>query len=227
MSNNSINILFWELCSNGKAEEVRNLLKNHRNVDVNWTEGSVRWTPLYGACKKNRLEVVELLLSLANIDVNKGYVFRFEKTNRNHTPLHIACFKNYLGVIQLLLSHPNIDVNRKDRDNNTPLKIAEELNHPEAAKLVKNWQQQSKISFLKNNKLLEDLKCPITSKIMIDPVVTADGHTYEREAISIWLEQHDSSPLTGAKLEHKNLTTNWTLKKMIDKLRQPTKKIND
>ena len=28
--------------------------------------------------------------------------------------------------------------------------------------------------------------CPITQDIMTDPVMTADGHTYEREAIEHW-----------------------------------------
>ena len=30
--------------------------------------------------------------------------------------------------------------------------------------------------------------CPITQAVMVDPVVTADGHTYEREAIEQWFE---------------------------------------
>ena len=33
-------------------------------------------------------------------------------------------------------------------------------------------------------------KCPITMDIMEDPVILADGHTYEREAIEAWLKGH-------------------------------------
>ena len=33
---------------------------------------------------------------------------------------------------------------------------------------------------------------------MLDPVVAADGHSYERASILMWLEAHDTSPLTGA-----------------------------
>jgi len=43
---------------------------------------------------------------------------------------------------------------------------------------------------------------------MIDPVMAADGHTYEREAIEQWLQAHDTSPKTNAKLKHKELTDN-------------------
>ena len=35
---------------------------------------------------------------------------------------------------------------------------------------------------------------------MVDPVVTADGHTYERVAIEQWLQMHDMSPMTGEPL---------------------------
>lgn len=33
----------------------------------------------------------------------------------------------------------------------------------------------------------QSLQCPITGEVMLDPVVTTDGHTYEREAIQRYL----------------------------------------
>ena len=49
--------------------------------------------------------------------------------------------------------------------------------------------------------------CPITQEIMDDPVTTADGHAYERAAITRWLSdgRRDTSPATGARLPHKEL----------------------
>jgi hypothetical protein len=32
-----------------------------------------------------------------------------------------------------------------------------------------------------------------------------DGHTYERKAIELWLMDHDTSSLTGVRLESKSL----------------------
>jgi len=58
------------------------------------------------------------------------------------------------------------------------------------------------------SKAANPLVCPFTSEIFEDPVVTADGHTYERKAISKYLEKNDVSPLTGEKLAHKSLTPN-------------------
>jgi len=61
--------------------------------------------------------------------------------------------------------------------------------------------------------------CPITNKCMIDPVMAADGHSYERTAIERWIQkedQHAKSPLTGVKLSSHAVATNWTLRKTIN-----------
>ena len=42
-----------------------------------------------------------------------------------------------------------------------------------------------------------------------------DGFTYEREAIATWLEDHDTSPKTGARLASKMLFPNQSLRSMI------------
>merc|ERR1711879_402376 len=38
--------------------------------------------------------------------------------------------------------------------------------------------------------------CPLTGRLMIDPVVAADGHTYERRAIEEYLKLSNYSPVT-------------------------------
>lgn len=43
----------------------------------------------------------------------------------------------------------------------------------------------------------DDFKCPITCDIMVNPVVTADGFSYEEAAITEWLSKHNTSPLVG------------------------------
>ena len=39
--------------------------------------------------------------------------------------------------------------------------------------------------------------CIITQSLMVDPVIAMDGNSYEREAITRWLQQKKTSPLTG------------------------------
>ena len=53
------------------------------------------------------------------------------------------------------------------------------------------------------------LVCPITAELFEDPVLLVeDGHTYERSAVTAWLEKHDTSPMSGAALATKTLAPN-------------------
>ena len=42
--------------------------------------------------------------------------------------------------------------------------------------------------------------CPIGREVMADPVTCADGHSYDRCHIAMWLVEHNTSPVTGAHL---------------------------
>ena len=44
----------------------------------------------------------------------------------------------------------------------------------------------------------EALKCPITKTIMIDPVITGDGHSYEREAITQYMAVNNNATPNSA-----------------------------
>jgi predicted GTPase len=59
--------------------------------------------------------------------------------------------------------------------------------------------------------------CPITLQVMTDPVVAADGHSYERKAIQEYFKVNHSpkSPLNGSPLKNKDLVDNHALKTMI------------
>ena len=63
----------------------------------------------------------------------------------------------------------------------------------------------------------EDLTCPITFSVFDDPVMAADGNTYERRAIEeVILSGNHRSPLTNEQLPHVNLVPNRALKKLAD-----------
>ncbi|KDO32106.1 hypothetical protein SPRG_03324 [Saprolegnia parasitica CBS 223.65] len=67
--------------------------------------------------------------------------------------------------------------------------------------------------------MLEAFVCPITQDVMEDPVVTADGHTYERSAIARWLRDHGTSPVTNCVLTSSVLSPNYALKRAIAEFR--------
>merc|ERR1712154_669097 len=58
--------------------------------------------------------------------------------------------------------------------------------------------------------------CPITKQIMTDPVICADGYSYERSAIEKWLLDKDISPVTEQALATKQLFPNQNLRMMIE-----------
>jgi tetratricopeptide (TPR) repeat protein len=66
----------------------------------------------------------------------------------------------------------------------------------------------------------QDCICPLTREVMRDPVMVADGFTYEREMITQWFESSESSrsPMTNLPLPHTNLLPNRALKNTIQSL---------
>ena len=57
--------------------------------------------------------------------------------------------------------------------------------------------------------------CCIGYEVMVDPVICADGHSYERAHIEAWLANNGTSPKTNLILPHKNLIPNLALKEAI------------
>ena len=58
--------------------------------------------------------------------------------------------------------------------------------------------------------------CPAGMQtVMIDPVIAADGHTYERRAIEQGLLRTNMSPVTGTALLHVCLVPNIAIKQAI------------
>jgi len=58
--------------------------------------------------------------------------------------------------------------------------------------------------------------CPISHDIMHDPVICADGHSYERVNIERWLTKHNTSPRTGLQLPDNGLIPNHALRNAIE-----------
>ena len=58
--------------------------------------------------------------------------------------------------------------------------------------------------------------CAITQCVLVDPVVCADGHSYERDAIQQWFDTgHRTSPITNEELETMVMYTNHALRSAI------------
>ena len=72
------------------------------------------------------------------------------------------------------------------------------------------------VVFTKGRDMPNQFLCPIMQAPMRDPVVTADGHTYDRANIQRWFDQgNDTSPLTNRVLANLSLVPNFALKSMM------------
>jgi len=127
---------------------------------INWAnDKKSKRTPLYLACEINpgymrQFEIIELLLSVRGIDINKyGYYNDINKERgsikkliNNHfsnlkilppgqTPLWIASSKGFTETVKILLDN-NANVNLYNYKVRTPLWIAARNNHLEVIKLL-------------------------------------------------------------------------------------------
>jgi gluconate kinase len=89
---------------------------------------------------------------------------------------------------------------------------AEYLSEVKAAEQRKSERQTKQIPDIP---VPHEFLCPLTHGTMRDPVVAADGNTYEREAIEQYFERYSKSPLTQEPLKNKEVVPNNALKKLI------------
>jgi len=72
--------------------------------------------------------------------------------------------------------------------------------------------------------LTEQLRCPITHKVLVDAVFCIDGYTYERSSIEKWLSDNDTSPMTGLKMAVNWIIPNYSIQSIIqqcERLKSP------
>ncbi|XP_064396865.1 WD repeat, SAM and U-box domain-containing protein 1-like isoform X2 [Halichondria panicea] len=101
-----------------------------------------------------------------------------------------------------------------------------EQSHPDDLRAVERLavaiQQVSAVAD-KHGAGTEDLKCPITCELMRDPVLAADGYSYERTAITAWFSKgRRTSPVTNLPLTNTLLLPNRALKTIIEKNKRQT-----
>ena len=63
-----------------------------------------------------------------------------------------------------------------------------------------------------------ELICSLTNELMVDPIITNQGISYERKPIETWLNNNKICPITNIYLDTTLLITNYTLKNLILKL---------
>ncbi|KAG4987932.1 hypothetical protein JHK85_030915 [Glycine max] len=90
--------------------------------------------------------------------------------------------------------------------------------HVDSDTILKYGQYKTHTNELSGVAPLEEYKCPISSRLMYDPVIIDSGVTYERMWIKKWFDEgNDICPKTRKKLVHMGLTPNMAMKDLISK----------
>ncbi|KAL0235267.1 hypothetical protein GEMRC1_001849 [Eukaryota sp. GEM-RC1] len=69
----------------------------------------------------------------------------------------------------------------------------------------------------------DSLRCPITSELMSDAVVTPYGHSFSQKAILEWLRTNNVCPITRKPLSPSQLIPNYALREFISSLERQSK----
>jgi hypothetical protein len=91
-----------------------------------------------------------------------------------------------------------------------------------AKRLAKNLSLNLPQHLLVRMQVPDELLCPITLMPMKDPVIASDGRTYERAAITEWLANHSTSPLTREPMSVSTLKSNYAVKSMLSRYNSMT-----
>ena len=107
--------LLHEFCSSGNTSEVVSLLRDHPNLNVNWTN-EITWSALHYASFHGHSDIVKLLLAHTPASVNPNI-----KGWNGQTAFSLACQTGHLETAGLLLGDPRVEITLEDGLGCTPL----------------------------------------------------------------------------------------------------------
>jgi len=105
---------FWKAVYDGREDEVKKILTENKEINVNLKEVSTGWTALNYACFSGYDKIVTILMAHPDIDVNV-------KTDVGRTPFCRTCVNGKTSCARLLLKDARVKVNEPDNNGRTPL----------------------------------------------------------------------------------------------------------
>eukprot|EP00210_Caulerpa_lentillifera_P001601 g1539.t1 len=175
------------------------------------------------AAKLNKINALEALLE-AGANPNA-------RTNKSDFALYEAVAQGDNKAITLLLSH-GADRRIHGKDGLTPVQLAQSKTPPRQdiirtllnAQRLTQYEREAALDIKtereKHRRLESEIEdcicCPITCEVMNDPVIAADGHTYERKAIKQWVSTTRTSPVTRQALTSSTFIPNLAIKHLVD-----------
>ena len=117
-----------------EALSLLQLVKDPRKV-----KDSRGWTLLHCAAAHGWTDIVELLITKYNCDVNYGTVY-------NYTPVYAASAYGHLDVIKCLYNNGKCDLFIKNDSGDTPLDTARRYEHHEIVEFITNVMTTSTLT---------------------------------------------------------------------------------
>ena len=162
-----------KLLPNALINEVVNTKKEHQKINIDWDESELyqiitnikikKRTALHVAIEKENIEMVKILLTRKDIDINLYWKSKNENCliDDKKTALHLAVEKSNVEIVKLLLLYQNIDVNcltlafkGPDLIEKTALQIAVENENAEIVKLLLSKPNIDVNNYMISNTLL-------------------------------------------------------------------------
>lgn len=76
-------------------------------------------------------------------------------------------------------------------------------------------------------KIPEELLCPLTNKLFVEPVKLNDEYTFEKQAILKWLQIFDVHPVLDKKIENKNIVKDYKTQSEVSDYFETVKNLLD
>lgn len=131
--------------------------------------------------------------------------FNTNNNTNNNTYHHNETFEDandFLSIHSILSSEANTIIDNKNKNE-----------------ITQNNCSHTNFNVNMSSNFKDEFICPITNELMKNPVMTKDGITYEKEAIMDWLKKNSSCPVTRKPLCKEDLFPNYSLKRIIEKIR--------
>jgi hypothetical protein len=132
------------------------------------------------------------------------YVYNNKNGNKIWFSLFVKTSDGVWGKNQELL-HANAELRKQLAGCNAQLKIHKKL-----------FRMRVQAEARGRTPVEPSFMCPISLKLMEDPVLDPEGNTYERRAIETWLKKKETSPMTRAPLTASMLYPNRALREAIE-----------
>lgn len=122
---------------------------------------------------------------------------------------------NYLKKYEKSIARGNLDNADVEHENSNVFASSHEQ-YSEMESRTTYSPAEAQMDMLSKTIPPEEFRCPLSSRMMYDPVVIDSGETFERMFIQKWFnEGHDTCPKTKKKLAHLSLTPNVMMKNLI------------